>query len=379
MALLPAAVEKLLGIYLLARLCVELYPLSPGSPLSTALMSVGAATIICAVMLALVQRDYKRLLSFHAISQVGYMVLGVGTATPVGVVGGVFHMLNHALYKSCLFLTAGLVEKQAGTTDLARLGGLRRRMPWTCATFIVAALAISGVPPLNGFFSKELVYAGALARGAVFYGAALLGSLLTAASFLKLGHAAYFGAPRAELDQVREGSLALVGPAAAIAAICVLFGVYNPLPLRALVQPALAGALAAGQDFAGLHLDALLITGTLVALGAALLNHRFGVRRGGAALAAVDHIHHAPVLHPIYDAAEAHRLDPYAGFVKLADLAARGAWAIDRALDALIDRGVVWASLRLSAGVRAAHTGSHGVYLLWAMLGVAVALLCVLI
>ena len=86
------------------------------------------------------------------------MILGIGTLVPVGIVGGLFHMINHAMYKSCLFLTGGSVEKQAGTTDLAKLGGLGRKMPITFACFLVAAASISGVPPFNGFFSKELVY-----------------------------------------------------------------------------------------------------------------------------------------------------------------------------------------------------------------------------
>ena len=128
-------------------------------------MIVGAVTILFAVMMALVQKDYKRLLSYHAISQVGYMILGIGTAVPAGIIGGLFHMMNHAMYKSACSSPAGSVEKQAGTTDLSKLGGLVRRMPVTSICFIVAAASISGVPPFNGFFSKELVYDGALERG----------------------------------------------------------------------------------------------------------------------------------------------------------------------------------------------------------------------
>ena len=94
-------------------------------------MIVGSVTILLAVAMALIQKDYKRLLSYHAISQVGYMILGIGTALPVGIVGGLFHMINHAMYKSCLFLTGGSVEKQAGTTDLKKLGGLGKKMPVT--------------------------------------------------------------------------------------------------------------------------------------------------------------------------------------------------------------------------------------------------------
>ncbi len=131
MAILPASIDKLLGIYLLARISLDLFNLAPGSWVSMVLMIVGAVTILFAVMMALIQKDYKRLLSYHAISQVGYMVLGIGTGVPAGIVGGLFHMINHAMYKSCLFLTGGAVEKQAGTTDLSKLGGLARRMPIT--------------------------------------------------------------------------------------------------------------------------------------------------------------------------------------------------------------------------------------------------------
>ena len=169
MAILPASIEKLLGIYFLARISLDMFTLAPGTWVSTVLMVVGAATIILAVMMALVQKDYKRLLSYHAISQVGYMMLGIGTALPIGIVGGLFHMINHAMYKSCLFLTGGAVEKQAGTTDLEKLGGLGRAMPVTTVCFLVAAASISGVPPFNGFFSKEMVYDAALESGWIFY------------------------------------------------------------------------------------------------------------------------------------------------------------------------------------------------------------------
>ena len=107
MAFMPASLEKLLGIYFLSRITLDLFALRPESWASPLLMTVGAITILFAVMMALVQKDYKRLLSYHAISQVGYMVLGIGTAVPAGIVGGIFHMINNALYKSGLFFTAG--------------------------------------------------------------------------------------------------------------------------------------------------------------------------------------------------------------------------------------------------------------------------------
>ena len=122
MALLPAAIDKLLGIYLLVVIVRKLFEISVSLRLVMAI--IGAATIIVAVMIAMVQHNLKKLLSYHAISQVGYMVLGIATGTTVGLVGGVFHMINHAIYKCCLFLCGGAVEKNAGTTELEELGGL---------------------------------------------------------------------------------------------------------------------------------------------------------------------------------------------------------------------------------------------------------------
>ena len=115
MAFLPASLEKLLGIYLLARITLDLFPIEH-TWLSPALMIVGSAGLLIAVMMALVQKNYKRLLSYHAISQVGYMILGLGTALPAGVIGGLFHMLNNALYKCGLFLTSG-IGGEAGRHD----------------------------------------------------------------------------------------------------------------------------------------------------------------------------------------------------------------------------------------------------------------------
>ena len=121
--------------------------------MSILLLVIGSFTIIAAVLGALVQHNLKKLLSFHAVSQVGYMVLGIGTGLPIGIAGGLFHMLNNAIYKCCLFLAGGAVEKKTGTTELSQLGGLARFMPLTFTAALVASLSISGVPPFNGFRS----------------------------------------------------------------------------------------------------------------------------------------------------------------------------------------------------------------------------------
>jgi NADH-quinone oxidoreductase subunit L len=371
MALVPAALEKLLGIYFLARISLDLFALQPGSRLTVLMMVLGCVTILLAVMMALVQKDYKRLLSFHAISQVGYMILGVGTAMPAGIVGGIFHMINHAMYKSCLFLTGGSVEKQAGTTDLRKLGGLAASMPVTFTCFVIAAASISGVPPFNGFFSKELVYDGALERGAWFYGAALLGSFLTAASFLKLGHAAFLGKRgSAATPAVREAPWTMLVPMVALAGLCVLFGLYNALPLRNLVQPVL-GARLEGHDFAGFHVSPLLLGLTLVVLAAALVNHLWGAKRAGSGIGASDHIHHAPVLHRLYDWAEQRFFDPYEIGLRIVRGASRVLWFLDRAIDFVYDIVVVRVAQGVAGLTQAAHTGSYVLYLAWALAGMA--------
>ena len=240
MAFLPAALEKLLGIYMLARLSLEMFPIQMNSPMSILLMTVGAITICFAVWMALVQKDYKKLLSFHAISQVGYMILGIGTGVPVGIAGGIFHMLNHAMYKCTLFLTGGSVEKQAGTTDLKKLGGLFSSMPITAVCFWIAAFSISGVPPFNGFVSKEMVFHGAYETGyLIFPIAAWIGAIFTFASFLKLGHSTYLGKRNSETPnpKPRDPDWAMAVPMIVIAAGCVLFGVYAKLPLKNFIQP----------------------------------------------------------------------------------------------------------------------------------------------
>lgn len=259
MAFLPAALDKLLGVYLLARVSLEFFVLTPN--LKMLLMIIGAITIIGGVMMAMIQHDLKKLLSFHAVSQVGYMVLGIGTGSLIGVAGGLFHMFNNAIYKSCLFLAAGSVEKQTGTTDLDKLGGLAKLMPLSFFACLIAALAISGVPPMNGFASKWLIYQAALdvpSRIApLLVAAAVFGSALTLASFIKILHSVFLGSPSAEIanKRVSESSGWMTIPMLVLALTCIAFGVFATAPLSRLVAPAmedmgiagLADQLAAGE------------------------------------------------------------------------------------------------------------------------------------
>ncbi|MDD5166268.1 MAG: proton-conducting transporter membrane subunit [Candidatus Omnitrophica bacterium] len=368
MALIPAAFEKLLGIYFLTRISMDMFRLTAGSWISILLMSIGAITIILAVMMALIQKDYKKLLSYHAISQVGYMILGIGTALPVGIIGGLFHMINNALYKSCLFLTGGSVEKSTGTANLEQLGGIGVKMPVTFACFIITAVSISGVPPFNGFFSKELVYDAALERGLIFYLAAVVGSFFTAASFLKLGHAAFLGKLSEKNKSVKEVSFAMLLPMIIIALLCIIFGVFNSLPIG-LIQPILGKERLAGHNYSGFPSNAWLVIITVIVLLGALLNHIWGVKNKGSGLKAVDHIHYAPVLSVIYDRAEKRFFDPYEIGVKIAHGFSRIGFLFDRGIDWIYDNLTVKLTFAFTNQIKKLHNGNYSTYLIWSLAG----------
>ena len=249
MALLPAAVDKLLGIYLLVLTIKSIF-LFNSPALSLVLAIIGTATVIIAVMVAMVQHNLKKLLSYHAISQVGYMILGISTGTPVGMAGGVFHMLNHAIYKCCLFLCGGAVEQQTGTAELDELGGLGRKMSITFSTCLIAALSISGIPPLNGFVSKWMVYQGVIEMGngkpglvaglwPVWLVGAMFGSALTLASFVKIIHSIFLSRLPDKFRDVKEVSIFQTAPMIILAVLCVFFGIFYHIPLKLFIYPAL--------------------------------------------------------------------------------------------------------------------------------------------
>ncbi|MEA2103973.1 MAG: proton-conducting transporter membrane subunit [Candidatus Cloacimonadota bacterium] len=253
-ALIPAAMDKLLGIYLLARIMMGLFTIP--FFIRGIVMILGAFTLITAVMMALVQHNGRKLLGYHAVSQVGYMVLGISTGNPIGIIGGLFHMVNNAIYKSSLFLSFGSVEKQTGTADLDDMGGLARKMPWTFLAALIGALSISGIPPLNGFFSKWMVYQGIL-ETASRHGTiwqiiintclvlAVFGSALTLASFIKFIHAIFLSKLPKKYDDVKEVPFVNWFANNLLTLLCVIFGVLAfAVPVKIFILPILpAGTL----------------------------------------------------------------------------------------------------------------------------------------
>ena len=233
-AYLPASLDKLLGIYFLARITTCIFILNEW--LTIILLLIGVVSIITAVLMALVQHNYKRLLGFHAVSQVGYMILGFGLGSMIGVAAGLFHMINNAVYKSGLFLSAGCVEYRTGKEEIDDLGGLSKAMPLTFVATLIFAMSISGVPPLNGFASKWMIYQGIIDFGSgngianklwvVWLGLAVLGSAFTLASFIKLVGGIFLGRRRSEFENIREVSFMMWLPMILLAVCCIFLGVF---------------------------------------------------------------------------------------------------------------------------------------------------------
>jgi formate hydrogenlyase subunit 3/multisubunit Na+/H+ antiporter MnhD subunit len=200
-------------------------------------MTVGVITIIVAVMMALIQHNYKRLLGLHAVSQVGYMILGFGLGSMIGVAAGLFHLINHAIYKSGLFLSAGCIEYRTGKNNIDDLGGLSNMMPVTFITSLIFAMSISGIPPFNGFASKWMIYQGIIDFGngaslanklwMIWLGLAVLGSALTLASFIKFVGGVFLSRRKPEFENVREVPAMMWIPMAVLALLCVIIGVLS--------------------------------------------------------------------------------------------------------------------------------------------------------
>jgi formate hydrogenlyase subunit 3/multisubunit Na+/H+ antiporter MnhD subunit len=264
-ALLPATLDKLLGIYLLARIMTTYF--EGGLAIQLVVITLGALTVVTGVMMAMIQHNGRRLLGYHAVSQVGYMIMGVGSGTALGFAGGLFHLINNTLYKSGLLLSLGSVEKRAGSNDLDDLGGLGKLMPATFVIALIGSLSIAGIPPFNGFFSKWMIYQGLLEKTAdpglnkglqawllVCLILAIFGSALTLASFMKFLHAAFLGRRPRRLDGVREAPFNQWVAGGLLAALCVAFGIFaRELPLRRLIVPAVQEAGLAPSSSLGFY------------------------------------------------------------------------------------------------------------------------------
>ena len=249
----PASISVLIsgvltksGIYGLIRLTYFLFQTMNLGTFQFLLVFIGSVSMFVCVTMALAQHDFKRLLAFHSISQIGYVLAAVGLCTGLGFSAGLYHAMNHTLFKGLLFLCAGAVLHQTGTTNLDELGGLSKKMPWTTGLFLVGAFSISGLPPFNGFASKWMVYQAAYQKasetgniGFLFVTLiALVTSVLTLASFVKVSQSVFFGRLPAKYENVKEVKGGMIFAMCLFAILCVVTGLFPSAVTKYLTEPA---------------------------------------------------------------------------------------------------------------------------------------------
>ena len=243
-AILSGLLIKVSGVYALTRIFFNVFGLTPA--LSAVLMILGTVSVVVAAFLALGQRDIKRMLAYSSISQVGYVILGIGIGTPLGIAGGLFHLFNHALAKALLFLNSGSIQQATGTRNLDEMGGLAKRMPFTAATTLIGSLSIAGVPPLNGFWSKLIIIIALIQAGhPVLAVIAVLASVLTLWYYLVIQRKAFFGQLNEKWAAVREAPFWMTASTVLLGLLCIVVGILFSLAVKSWILPA-ADVLADG-------------------------------------------------------------------------------------------------------------------------------------
>jgi NADH-quinone oxidoreductase subunit L len=233
-ALIHAATMVTAGVYVIAR-SAPIYEITPFA--STVVATVGALTAIWAASIAMAQRDIKRVLAYSTISQLGYMFLAVGATA---YVAGIFHLMTHAFFKALLFLGAGSVIHAMGDEqDMHKMGGLLRKMPVTAMTMGIATLAIAGIPPLAGFWSKDEILGATFARGGWFYVLWIVGlvtALMTAFYMTRQWVLVFLGEPRwDEGARPHESPPVMTTPLIVLAGLSIVGGLVNT-PLRQTLE-----------------------------------------------------------------------------------------------------------------------------------------------
>ncbi len=226
-AMLSGVVIKALGIYVITRLIFNLFGFN--SITSNLLIYIGIISMISGVCLAILQSDFKRLLAYHSISQMGYVVVGLGLGNGLGILGGIFHLFNHSLFKSLLFLDSGAIEYETGTRDLNKMGLLYKKMPVTSFSTLIGSLSISGIPPLNGFWSKLIIILAAIKAGRPIVALwAVIGSILTLSSFTKVCRYALYGKgekfDEEKFKNYKEVGNLMIVPLIVLSILCIFTG-----------------------------------------------------------------------------------------------------------------------------------------------------------
>ena len=250
-AMLSGVLIKAVGIYVLIRLFFNMFVFS--HEIALVLTSLGAISMVVGSLLAIIQWDVKRLLAYSSISQIGYVVMAFGmgillllkgneAAAILAIGGGIYHMINHAVFKGLLFLNAGSLEYRLDTRNLKEMGGLSKSMPVTSTTSFVASMSISGLPPFNGFFSKLIIVVAAInGRFYMLAALAVLVSIITLAYFLKFQRFAFFNkAATKAVQKVKEVPFAMSFSMIFLAVLCLALSLLAiPSVSETVLRPAI--------------------------------------------------------------------------------------------------------------------------------------------
>lgn len=257
-AMLSGVLIKVLGIYALVRVLFNVLGLGEIKSILYILMILGTISMVVGALLALGQKDFKRLLAYSSISQIGYIIFAFGLGTPLGFLGALFHLFNHSIFKSLLFLNSGAVVYATENRDLEKMGGLSQKMPVTGTTSLIASMSISGIPPFSGFWSKLIIIIAALqARQFVFAFIAILVSIITLAYYLKVQKFAFFGKLGKKWEGVKEVPFSMKLSMVILSIICLVGGLLLLPGISDVFLETARDALLAGKEYAALVFGAL--------------------------------------------------------------------------------------------------------------------------
>jgi len=266
-AMLSGVLIKALGVYAICRVLFNVFGIFTIPDISIQMgwliIILGLLSMVVGAFLAMGQWDIKRLMAYSSISQLGYVVLGIGlggliiarggdlTCASLAILGGLFHLINHAVYKSLLFLTSGSIQMATGTRQLKEMGGLAEKMPVTRTTCMIASASIVGIPPFNGFWSKLiLVWAAVMAHFYWIAAIIIFVSLCTLIMYLKVQRYAFLGELPENLQDVKESKGSMLIAMTVLACLCVFIGVSVMVPaLKAsIIDPVLDPAVQVLMD-----------------------------------------------------------------------------------------------------------------------------------
>ncbi len=273
-ALIHAATMVTAGVYMVARNSA-IYALAPAALQFIA--CIGALTAIFAASIALVQRDIKKVLAYSTVSQLGYMFLGCGVGA---YISAVFHLMTHAFFKGLLFLGSGsVIHALHGEQDMMKMGGLKKRMPITTTTFAIATIAIAGIPPLAGFWSKDEILAETFKNGhTILWGVGVLTALMTSFYMFRLLFLTFYGKSRVAHDKehrLHESPLTMTIPLSILALLSAIGGILPGFPpehgwIHTFLSPAITSIHHASVSLPGLDITLMIISVAAALLGLAL-------------------------------------------------------------------------------------------------------------